>query len=81
MTEVENADLTRLEDGELDFDEESFLDTVTVSKLAFLVPLIEKICTTSNYDVKLKLTALSFLKRSITESFIKVFNFFSSNLI
>lgn len=79
MTEVEKAE-GALENGEFDLDEELFIDTVTVYKLAFLIPLVDKIFNTSEFDVKIKRTALSFLRRSITDSFIKVFIYIRKKL-
>lgn len=71
MAEVDYADVDMNEEN-LDFADDILIDTITSNKLAFLVPLFEKILLSQDFDEKLKFSILSFLKRSISETFIKV---------
>lgn len=70
------ADKFDFDDAHMDLDaldDDFFVDTVTVSKLAYLVPIIEKIFLSQDSELRLKTLILGFLKRSVNDTFIKVF--------
>lgn len=80
MAEVENAGMTNMDEENFDFADDILIDTLSASKLAFLVPLVEKILLNLDSETKLKFAVLSMLKRSINETFIKVISFIKNSV-